>query len=292
MKIMVIDTVGGDRFSDHYREYFPNADLRGLELRNDGDCHPHGYQCGYYAGVFTALMKERCEIVFVRVFDAYGTPVPGSNSWMLDVIKSEKPDIITCSWGQADSDHKWGDRVGAITWNQWADLYKSITGKIGAVSFFAAGNDDKNDMDEDVDFPQRLMADHVCIIGSHNKSGKPSKFSGDGKGVLVTFWGENIKLLSDVKWDSGSGTSFSCPKAAGLCALLGYNATQFRKYVKENATRPINYIGPVPHPKWGEGSLEYKYQDGLMMLPADLRPPRSSRNFRMSKYRDYDIVCK
>lgn len=290
MKIMIIDTVGGNRFSDHYREYFPNATIRGIEKKDDGDCHPHGYQCGYYAGVLTALAKEPCELVFIRIFDQRGVPVKDSNEWMLDVIYKERPHYISCSWGQSDADSKWGDRIGSITWGNWTTIFVNIIEEIGATAFFAAGNDDVNDSDDDVDYPQRLMSDHVCIIGSHNKSGKPSVFSGDGKEVLVTMWGENVKLLSDVKWDVGSGTSFSCPKACGLASSLGLTATGFRKFAHEKAMRPLGWTGTLPHPKWGEGSLEYALQNKLLELPADLRPPTTNRNFRMSNYIDYKIV--
>lgn len=284
---MVVDTVGGDRFSKSYKDYFPKASLRGLELRNDGDCHSHGYQCGYYAGVLTALLNEPSEIVFVRIFDGNGAPVPMSNEWVLDVILRERPDYITNSWGQADLDHKWGDIVGETTWKQWVKEYKRICDSIGAVSFFAAGNDDVNDSDIDVDFPQRLMPDDVAIIGSHNRAGIPSQFSGDGHGVLFTMWGENVALLSNDQWHRGSGTSFSCPKACGLAAYLGLNLSTLKHYAADCASRPDDYQGLIPNVKWGWGSLEHKYQEYLARLPEQLQPPYIHPRVKVTEWKDF-----
>lgn len=286
MKILVVDTVGGNRFSAAYKDYFPNATLRGLELRDDGPCHPHGYQCGYYAGVLTALLKEPCEIVFARIFDGQGAPVPKSNEWILDVITKEQPDYISNSWGQSDGDTRFGDMAGQLAWQDWVKFYRKAIGDM-SVSFFAAGNDDHNDKDVDVDYPQRLIPDDVCIIGSHNRAGIPSEFSGDGAGVLCTMWGENVALLSQDQWHRGSGTSFSCPKAAGLCAFLGLSNAEFRLYAASNCSRPDDYQGLIPSAKWGLGSLEHKYQEYLARLPEELQPPIMRSNIKVTEWRDF-----
>lgn len=277
MKILVADTVGGDRFSEAYKAYFPMATLRGIEMRDDGDCHPHGYMCGYYAGVLTRLLSSISEIVFARIFDGQGRPVPHSNEWLLEVIERESPDIISNSWGAWDGDERLTDAMGAYGWTNWAREYAGIIRLVNAVSFHAAGNNDVNDSDADVDYPQRLMPSAVNIIGSHNRAGIPSVFSGDGHGVICSMWGERVPLLDgDGNWTLGSGTSFACPKAAGLAVWLGLNHTTFRESCISHATRPIDWDGELPNVKWGWGSLEYRYQEGLAMLPDHLLPPAMS----------------
>lgn len=287
MKVMVIDTVGGNRFSDSYKSYFPNVKLRGIEMRDDGECHPHGYQCGYYAGVLLNAVEGEHELVFVRIFDEYAQPIVGSNEWILDVIASEKPNIVTRSWGQHDQDNKWGQLYGEVAWSEWCKKFVELHHSVGFVDFGAAGNSDSNDADTDIDYPHRLIP-YVCnIIGSHNRAGMPSVFSGDGVGVGCTMWGENVYLNSNGVWERGSGTSFACPKAAGLCAALNIKSADWGSYVMRNATRPENWMGYLPNKKWGWGSLEYRYQEHLSLLPDNLLPPRLAAMASQVTYKDY-----
>lgn len=272
VKVLVIDTVGGDRFSQAFRSYFPGMTLRGLEMNDDGACQPHGYQCGYYAGVLLNHIAGPHEIVFARIFDGNGVWIPESENWMLEVIEREKPDIVTRSWGQDDADSPLWARAGDMYWGRWVREYEHLQKLIGFVDFGAAGNDDHNDPDNDTSFPQRIM-EVANVIGSHNRQGIPSVFSGDGPAVQCVFWGENIALNSNGVWERGSGTSFACPKAAGLCAFLGLNTDNWRDMVKLRATRPDGWTGDLPHVKWGWGSLEHLYQAELQKLPAHLQPP-------------------
>jgi len=276
MKVMVIDTVGGDRFGKRYRKFFPKVKLSGYEMSNQGTCQPHGYQCGYYAGVLLNNVPGDHELIFVRNFDGRGNWVRGSEDWMLDLIEKHRPDIVTRSWGQHDGDSAYGESMGTRGWAQWAEEFKRLQGVLGFVDFGAAGNDDVNDADNDIAFPQRLMGGFSNVIGSHRRDGVPSKFSGDGHGVQCVLWGENILLNSNGIWERGSGTSFSCPKAAGLCAALGLLHEEWGEYVQENATKPEGWTGDIPHPKWGYGSLEYRYQEKLAalgMTAPHLLPP-------------------
>ncbi len=123
MKLMVVDTVGGNRFSDEYQALLPGIKLRGLELRDDGECHEHGYQVGYLGGCLLPLIEGDHEIVYVRIFDGQGNPVKGSNEWLLDVIESEKPDAVNHSWGQFDGDDRLVELWGKKAWTRWAERY-------------------------------------------------------------------------------------------------------------------------------------------------------------------------
>jgi hypothetical protein len=294
LKILVIDSTGLSDITDRYRHYFaPHIKLIGHEPSKGYKktaSGPHGYQCGYYAGVLLNLLPdEEHELHFARIFDQDGGWIKGSENFILDTLDEVRPDIVTNSWGQDDGDIEWHEKSARRAWAPWAMQFRKLINEIGCVSFFAAGNDDRNDADDDVAFPQRIIPETANIIGSHNRSGKPSKFSGDGVGVQVTFWGERMMLLNqDGQWEVGSGTSFACPKAAGLCAYLKLSHYKWRQYVLAHATRPDQWSGYIPHPKWGYGSLEYRYQELLAELPDELQPPLPGR--RKIAYMDMEKV--
>lgn len=282
MKVLVIDSTGLSDVTPKYRSYFgPNIKLIGHEpskYYGQVASGEHGYQCGYYAGVLLNLLEGEHEIHFARIFDQNSEWIEGSEDFILDTVQSANADVINCSWGMDDGDTRRGEEYGQRAWSDWAIKFRQIISEKKAAVFFASGNDDKNDVDDDVSFPQRLLPGQVNIVGSHTRSGKPSVFSGDGVGVQLTMWGEDVALLSkEGRWERGSGTSFSSPKAAGLCAYLGLDYFHWRKYVLAHATRPDNFSGFLPHPKWGQGSLEYRYQELLSELPRNLRPPSVRR---------------
>lgn len=275
MKVMVIDTVG-TQFPDYFKSYFPNVKIRGYDLTDQIVTHPHGYQAGYYATILLNLMPGEHEAVYVRIFDGNGVPIPKSNEWMLDVIADEMPDVITNSWGQWDGDNRLNDALANYSWANWAVKYNQIISAYRCASFFAAGNNDQNDSDSDIDYPGKLVYPLSACIGSHRRNGIPSEFSGDGKQVVASFWAEHVQLLSGDKWERGSGTSFACPKAAGLAAYLKMDTLAFAHYAEDNGSKPDYFHGDLPNAKWGWGSLEHKYQEKLSMLSENLRPPRMS----------------
>lgn len=276
MKVMVIDTVGGGAvFSRYYMDYFHGIDVVGYEPVSKMPMpHQHGYQCGYYAGVPLNLLPEDQErrLIFVRIFDERARPIKGAEKFMLEVIAQERPHVISKSWGLDDQDSAQGEMTGRVAYGEWVEEYRKLQAEIGFVDFSASGNSDTNDADGDVSFPQRLMPDICNIIGSAQRGGVPSRFSGDGTGVQCLFWGEDVPLCSNGYWQRGSGTSFACPKAAGLCAYLGLNTRLWRAYVEGHASHPAEWTGAIQHPKWGYGNLERQYQDMLGRLPANLLP--------------------
>lgn len=278
MKVLVIDSTGLSDCTDAYRSFFqPHIKLIGHEPSKDYGklaSGEHGYQCGYYAGVLLNLVEGEHEIHYARIFDQHGTWIRGSEGFILDVIEKVNPDVVSCSWGMDDGDLPWGEKQGRDAWLSWSVQFRRLLKDKKTAVFFAAGNDDKNDADDDVAYPQRLLPEYANIIGSHNRAGRPSEFSGDGKGVQCVMWGEHVALLNKYgKWERGSGTSFACPKAAGLAAYLALDHYGWRKYILENATHPDKWSGYLPHPKWGYGSMEYRYQELLAELPDELQPP-------------------
>lgn len=298
MKVLIIDSTGLSDVTDNYRSFFgPHIKLIGHEpaaAYKKVASGEHGYQCGYYAGVLLNLLEGEHELHFARIFDQHDNWIRGVDKFILDVIADVQPDVVSNSWGMDDGDLPWGERDAQRAWASWAARFRLLMNNKKTAVFFAAGNDDKNDEDEDVAFPQRMLPEYANIIGSHNRAGKPSRFSGDGKGVNSVMWGENVALLNKYgKWERGSGTSFACPKAAGLAAYLQLDHYGWRKYVLENATHPDKWSGYLPHPKWGYGSMEYRYQELLAELPDELQPPHVSRKKRTGEieYMDRKLVA-
>lgn len=296
VKVLVVDSTALSDVSDKYLAFFDrHIHLIGHEPKAGYEktaSTEHGYQCGYYAGVLLNLVDGQHELHFARVFDKDGAWIRGSEDFVLDVIAQVRPDVLTCSWGMDDKDLDWGVRDATSAWVSWAVKFRSLMHDKKATVFFAAGNDDRNDADSDVAFPQRLLPEYANIIGSHNRAGKPSVFSGDGAGVHCSMWGEHVALLSKYgHWERGSGTSFACPKAAGLAAYLGLDHFAWRKYVLTHATKPDNWSGFIPHHKWGYGSLEYRYQEVLAELPEEKQPPYFRQRIPgMVEYMDHKRV--
>ena len=296
MKIIVIDSAGKGPYNQSFARYLPNFEIRGHSLVS-GPEGAHGYQCAYYACLPCTLIHGKHELVLIRIFDADGNPIVGADQWMLDVLREEcRPDengkwpYINMSWGQDDGDNKLGELWGQKAWEDWAKDFVDVIGE--SVPFAASGNSDHNDLDNDISYPHRLLPFLTHIVGSHNRAGIPSEFSGDGAGVFLTMWGENVPLLDgDGFWARGSGTSFASPKACGLAAYLGLNSKEFREYVRGHATKPDKYSGYLPHVKWGWGSLEYRYQEIVSDCPDWQRPSRLRTSIMaVDEYRDWQCV--
>ena len=269
-KIMIIDTQGPDGISDAYRNLLPTCSIRGHQqpIVAGTPCHPHGLMCGHLAGL---IQQDQTELIFVRIFDADAKAIPGAADWALDMIRLERPDVISRSWGAWDKDTDIGDMTGRIGWKKWAEQYAKLQMNIGFVDFAAAGNNDNNDPDPDVDYPHCLLPT-TNIIGSCQRNGVPSVFSGDGPGVQCVAWAERIYLCNNGKFEIGSGTSFAAPKMAGLCALRKADQPEWARLVHAKATRPIS--STLEHSvKWGFGCMEDLYQAALADIPTCFLPP-------------------
>lgn len=294
MKLMVVDTVGGNRFSDEYQSLLPGIKLRGLELKDDGECHEHGYQVGYLGGCLLPLIEGNHEIVYVRIFDGKGRPVKGSNEWLLDVIESEKPDAVNHSWGQFDGDDRLGDLWGQKAWTKWAERYAAILRDNEITSFSAAGNSDASapgqpELDEDVDYPWKLIPFINNIIASHQRSGVPSYFSGDGRGVQCAFWADRIFApLNSGEFVITSGTSFASPKAMAVWSYYVQTYGAWRPFVIDNAAKN-DWKGNLPHPKWGYGSLEHTFQKPYQELPIFALPTALNINTEIEVFETLQV---
>jgi hypothetical protein len=295
LKVIVLDSAS-KFIADEYRAMLPQGiTVRGYDSTNEERVHPHGYQVGYYATHLLNLVPGEHELVFIRIFDGNARPIAGSNEFALDILEQEcKPNkdgkwpVICNSWGADDGDIPGMERRLGGHWERWARKFQEIT-KSAAV-FSAAGNDDHNDADNDVSYPWRILTGSAIIVGSHDRAGVPSVFSGDGSGVFLSMWGQAIPLLDHQGiWSVGSGTSFAAPKAAGLCAYMGMDGLNFRDYVRSHATKPDRYSGYLPHLKWGWGSMEYRYQELSSDVADDNKRPPVIRKSMMSlmQWRDF-----
>jgi len=145
----------------------------------------------------------------------------------------------------------------------------------GIADFGAAGNDDHNDADDDVAFPQAQLG-RCNIIGACDRRGVPCEWSGDGRGVLCVMWGDRVWSPDAAGiWSLWSGTSAATPKACGGAAALELTTDAWRQWVKINATRPKNWRGGEPHPKWGYGCGEEAWQQFMAIAPKTMLPPKS-----------------
>ncbi|HOW97343.1 MAG TPA: S8 family serine peptidase [Kiritimatiellia bacterium] len=290
MKLLCVDSQG-ERIHAPYRDLLPDIELRGTptpEKWRDTICHEHGSLCGWLlalpaqAAILAGELIEKVELVFCRIFDQNARFIPGSEERILEVIREERPDVVSRSWGQWDLDDTLGEFYAQVEWADWAERYAALQAEIGFLDVGAAGNDDDNDKDDDVVYPQRLL-NSCCIIGAAHRSGKPAPWSGDGAGVLCVMWGDRVYSPDATgRWRLWSGTSAATPKFAGAAALRRLQTSALKLAVMHEATRPTKavYANMTHHAKWGFGNWEEAWQKYARLMPQDLMPPPAPKGLR------------
>jgi hypothetical protein len=261
MKVLIFDSQGAE-ISDKYRSMFPNIRFRGIEPPGlPAVYHPHGAMCGYFICSALAARPGGAEVVFARIFNDKAQMYGNANTWMIDVVEQERPDYISNSWGLWDQDDQLGILVAKTFSEGYVKVWKEMKARIGFVDFRASGNNDSNDSDQDVAYPQAMMPDDVHLIGACDRAGIPTPWSSDGRGVECVFWGHQIRACDiEGRFSVVSGTSFACPKACGVAARLGLGDREWRDLVIAQATRPAGEAFPLPHAKWGWGCMEESWQ--------------------------------
>lgn len=272
--LVIIDSQGPDGITESYRAALPNCTIEGHEPEGVAGqpCHPHGLFCGHLAGL---VQSWDTRLIFLRIFGGPdAASIPGATDWALDMLeKLELPPltVISRSWGMAPRGFA-AKAMGPIWYAEWVARYTDMLRRNHWVDFGASGNSDENDKQPDVSFPQALMPELCNIIGASDRTGRPSVFSSDGDGVQCLMWGERILLRGAHEWSAGSGTSFACPKAAGVCCEEGLSDAGWKKLVADSA--PEGWAAEEPwHPKYGWGNREHLWQRILMnRIPAHLWP--------------------
>jgi hypothetical protein len=262
MKILIADTVGA-HIPAPYASLLPNVIMRGHNAPGNVETnyHPHGFFCGWLAGLPMSVEGDGHELVFVQLFDSRARMIPNAEEFLLQVIEQEAPDVVSCSWGVTPGRDRLSRTMAIAMWQDWCNRLRDLQERMGFVHFAAAGNSDNNDPEFDLDLPQAEMPDVANIIGSCNRNRYPSEFSGDGPGVQCLYWGEVIYSPDgNGNWIPWRGTSAATPKAAGVCAAQGFDNDDWREYVRDSADRPDDMEGVVPHPKWGYGNMEFTWQ--------------------------------
>lgn len=294
MKIAIIDTQGPGGITPAYRARLPGVAISGVEPESVAGtpCHAHGAMCGWLAALPLVDAAVDCaELVFIRCFDSHARWIAGCDRWLIETLHDLGVDYVSRSWGAWDGDDPILRQLARASFAQFAHDYAPMIGPGGIVDFGAAGNDDANDADEDVAYPQAAMP--TCnVIGAHDRRGVPCRWSGDGRGVLCTMWADRIwSPDASGAWHLWSGTSAATPKACGVAAAHGFDLHAFRRHVETWAERPIGYDA-LPHPKWGWGSMENAWQALIAKLPASILPPMTATSAVSLAFHDYRLEAR
>jgi len=261
MKILMIADTQGSAISDAYRELVPGVEFRGVEpdaLRGQ-DCLAHGAQCGWLAARALAEAEDDWRVLFVRLMDKAGKFIAGWEDFLLDQIALHEPAIVSRSWGAWDGDTQLGGVMARLTTERFAEAYAPLKRELGFLDFAAAGNNDENDRDPDIVYPQAAL-DFSHIIGSHRRCGVADGWSADGSGMECCMWGSGIQAPDQfARFFIVFGTSETAPKAAGVCGAYGLDDAGWLALVQATAVQPSG-DWDLPHPKWGWGSMEHHWQ--------------------------------
>lgn len=284
--IIVADTIGDEVLhSPEYIRLLPGVQIHGYRHPSRPDTaqppNMHGAWCGWLAGVPLVRAQSEgheCHLHFVPVFSPDAKFYPGAMEFLLDHIEKihdrYEPDqlVVSRSFGAWDGDDWMRELIHQANFEVYKERWEAVEARTGFVDVSASGNLDNNDEDNDIGYPQRLMA-RSLIIGSHNRAGIPSTWSGDGAQLLGLFWGEGIKSPNlDGTWTQWQGTSASCPKCAGCVAANLFDYEQAVDWFKSTPDFPRK--GDRPHPKYGWGSREQAWQDYLSAYPPVITPDK------------------
>lgn len=273
MKILIPDTLGS-RISQKYRDLLPNLTIRGIDHPDIIGDNPHGAWCGWLAGAPLQALGGHHELVFLQMLSSAGT-VENWADLICETIAAEKPDVVSCSWGAWDMDDRLREIFYTVGYDRYLKNLLKLKEELGFVLVGAAGNDDDNDEDVDTVFPQRMIPQHMWIVGATDVYGVPLPWSADGFVHTVMIGSKCMSPGNDGKWDLWQGTSAACPKFAGVVAAMGWNDAQITAALREYAEHPAELAANRPHTKWGWGSLEHAWQNLVAVLPQKLRPPRA-----------------
>ncbi len=277
--IIISDTIG-DHLTSAYRALLPNVEMRGYSHPDEPAQlnrmpNPHGAWCGWLAGLPLQVVSSwggpQFRLHFVAAFNPNGDAYADDHAFLLEMIEQIRPSYVLRSWGAPDGDDELIEVFNRLNSQQFISDFLSLKKSLGFVDVAAAGNSDRNDADNDINFPQRGMPDETIIVGSIRRDGVPVESSSDGEGLNCVMWGDRILSPAlDGLWDAWSGTSAACPKFGGVLAAKGLDHQGAIDLIDAEASKPKGIT--EWHPKFGEGSCEHLWQQYAQQVPARLWP--------------------
>ena len=232
--IVVVDTGCDLQHPDLVSKLDPGRDV--VDQDDDPSCVPteagaaHGTSCAGLVGAATdngigiAGGCPDCRVRCVRLLTDPATPVPATADvdafqFALDVDAA----VVSNSWGFVDPIPVPQPLADAIN-----NVFDNGRGGKGALVLFAAGNDDRELADDELEAVRGVFA-----IGAINNLDDKTPFTNRGNCLdLVAYTGT---LTTDISGPDGEdpgdytslfgGTSSACPVAAGIAGLLASAAT-------------------------------------------------------------------
>lgn len=294
--IAIIDT-GFDDSSDAMRRLWEGFTYETIDLIGGGSYHPHGTMVANFAmrPFDSDQLRSSVHFIHIRAGNSAGEFPMGAIHDALDLLWEKNCTACNCSWG--------GPKP---TTEQHLALAEKIFGICdGGVAFhWAAGNEDTNDLDEDMSRPQALLrqGDGTFLWGALNKDGTAPPWSSDGDKLWACLWAAQVPIHApDGAIAITDGTSFASPKGCALCeAMLATGMAvdyldlqslmvDLAIHLTKSASGGyVPYLHPELgsswHPKFGYGSLEHLYQgltaNARCRIPEGALPAVRWFNFR------------
>lgn len=161
----------------------------------------HGTAVASMAGGIDNGVSMKCNIVDVETNLWLSDIIKGYDMILLDHLRHNNPSIVNMSYG--------GYGLPKIIF----DVLK-ILAEHGIVLIAAAGNEGRS-------FPaDPASSPYVIAVGAIDRNRNIASFSNRGSGINIYAPGQDIVLSSQISRRPWSGTSFSSPFVAGLCANI------------------------------------------------------------------------
>lgn len=299
--LIVVDTLGrAESIHEEFKARFPfvkewvGHQPPGYDNPNH---HPHG-------GMALAKMalplwqqgdEEEIVVHFIQIFDNNGQPIDTAMAvgWIQDKIR----EIAARYEGKLWVNNSWGAYLANYVPPDWlineAQSWRNLQADLGERLYvgWAGGNSGDYRPDDDNDYPQSLLTDIQEKVGSADRDGVPSSYSGDSRMAppIGVYWATDVVLFNpnDAQYDAGSGTSFACPKHVGVMAARGITTReQVAEYRKLGVYPESIPLDVIPHPKWGHGWFEDEYQkdvEGCPYLHDAMNDPALGVTLRSAK---------
>lgn len=266
VRILIIDT-GMPEHQDVTCNLIPelcfDATGEGKEDRNGHSTFVSSILCGCAEGNGVSGYAPKAKFFTARALDGKGM---GDINWTTKCLQyavdnSDKFDLINMSLG------------APVAVAKQHLLIKELT-KRGKIIFCAAGNFQKGRTNDTIAWPAAYP--EVIAVAAYDENGYLAPFSSWGKEVDFAFPGvNNIGCWINGGYVEMSGTSFACPAACGLGALVlaryrargeGVKLSSMQQ-MKEYFCRFTKDMGAIgPDNKWGNGII-----DVAKMFEQDLK---------------------